>query len=79
MNILITGSAGFIGMSVSEYFLKKGYSIIGIDNLNSYYDLKLKKDRNKNLKEYKNYKFFKLDLKSDNKKINQIIKKFKVK
>ena len=57
MNILITGSAGFIGMSVSEYFLKKGYSIIGIDNLNSYYDLKLKKDRNKNLKEYKNYKF----------------------
>ena len=43
MNILITGSAGFIGMSVSEYFLKKGYSIIGIDNLNSYYDLKLKK------------------------------------
>ena len=67
MNILITGSAGFIGMSVSEYFLKKGYSIIGIDNLNSYYDLKLKKDRNKNLKEYKNYKFFKLDLKSDNK------------
>ena len=68
MNILITGSAGFIGMSVSEYFLKKGYSIIGIDNLNSYYDLKLKKDRNKNLKKYKNYKFFKLDLKSDNKK-----------
>ena len=79
MNILITGSAGFIGMSVSEYFLKNGFSIIGIDNLNSYYDLKLKKNRNNNLKKYKNYHFFKLDLKKDEKKLNKIIKKFKIK
>ena len=79
MNILITGSAGFIGMSVSEYFLKKGFSIIGVDNLNSYYDLKLKKDRNENLKKYKNYKFFKLDLKNDVYKLDNVIKKFKIK
>lgn len=79
MNILITGSAGFIGMSVAEYFLKKDISIIGIDNLNSYYDLKLKKDRIKNLKRYKKFKFFKIDLKSENSKLNKIVKKFKIK
>ena len=79
MNILITGSAGFIGMSVSEYFLKKGFSIIGIDNLNSYYDLKLKKDRNKNLKKYKKYKFFKLNLKNESNRLNKLIKKYKIK
>ena len=62
MYILITGSAGFIGMGVSRVFLEKGYKIIGVDNLNSYYDLKLKKDRNKEKRKYKNYKFFKLDL-----------------
>ena len=79
MYILITGSAGFIGMAVSEAFLKKGYKIIGIDNLNSYYDLKLKKDRNKKLKKYKNYKFYKLDLSRNIKNINKIIKKYRIK
>lgn len=79
MYILITGSAGFIGMAVSEVFLKAGYKVIGIDNLNSYYDLKLKKDRNIQLKKYQNYKFYKLDLSKNIKKINLIIKKFKIK
>ena len=79
MYILITGSAGFIGMAVSRVFLEKGYKIIGLDNLNSYYDLKLKKDRNKELRKYKNYKFFKLDLSKDIKKIDSIIKKYKIK
>ena len=41
--ILITGSCGFIGMHVSLYLLSKGYDILGIDNMNSYYDINLKK------------------------------------
>ena len=43
--ILITGSAGFIGYHVAEFFLKKNIKIIGIDNLNNYYDINLKKER----------------------------------
>ena len=43
--ILITGAAGFIGYHLCKFLLSKGFSIIGVDNLNSYYDVKLKKDR----------------------------------
>ena len=64
-NILITGSAGFIGFNLSKDLLnKKGYKIIGIDNFNDYYDVNLKKRRNKILKKFKNYKFFKIDIKN---------------
>ena len=52
MKIIVTGSAGFIGYHLALRLLKLGYEIIGIDNLNKYYDVKLKKDRLKNLKEY---------------------------
>ena len=45
MKILITGSAGFIGSHLAKKLIKKGYEIIGIDNLNDYYDVKLKEDR----------------------------------
>ena len=79
MNILITGSAGFIGMSVSEHFLKKKFSVVGIDNLNTYYDLKLKNNRIKNLKKYKKFNFFKIDLKNNKDKLDKIIKKYKIK
>ena len=50
---LITGSAGFIGFHLSKKLLTKGFIVIGIDNLNNYYDQKLKKDRNKILKNLK--------------------------
>ena len=50
MKILITGSAGFIGFHLSSKILSKGLKVIGIDNLNNYYDVKLKKDRNNILK-----------------------------
>ena len=46
--ILVTGSAGFIGMHLCKSLLEDGYEILGIDNLNSYYDKQLKKKRLKN-------------------------------
>ena len=49
MKTIVTGSAGFIGYHVSKYLLNKGYEVIGVDNLNSYYDQKLKFSRNDEL------------------------------
>ncbi len=80
MKILITGAAGFIGFHSCLKFLKQGHSIVGIDNLNNYYDVKLKKERIKNIEDkYKNkrkFLFLKLDL-CNYKKINKIFKKQK--
>lgn len=64
MKILITGSAGFIGFHVSKLILEKykNTKIIGLDSLNSYYDLSLKKKRLSILKKYKNFFFVKNNL-----------------
>ena len=78
MKILITGSAGFIGMSTAKAFLNKGFQVFGVDNLNSYYDVRLKNDRNNQLKKYNNYRFYKCDLCKDKKKLNKIVKKNKI-
>jgi UDP-glucuronate 4-epimerase len=43
MNFLITGVAGFIGFHLSDYLLKKKHKIFGVDDLNSYYEVELKK------------------------------------
>ena len=59
MNFLISGSAGFIGFHLSEFLLKKKHSVLGIDDLNNYYDVGLKKSRLNLLKKYKNFSFFK--------------------
>ncbi|MBT4516386.1 MAG: NAD-dependent epimerase/dehydratase family protein [Candidatus Komeilibacteria bacterium] len=64
--ILVTGSAGFIGFHVTKKLLETNVNIIGLDNLNDYYDVNLKKSRNKILKEFDNYKFYKGDLKDLN-------------
>ena len=55
---LITGCSGFIGFHLTLRMLKDGYIVVGIDNMNNYYDLKLKNDRLKILLSYKNF-FFK--------------------
>jgi UDP-glucuronate 4-epimerase len=62
MKILITGSSGFIGFSVAKTFLEKGITVIGIDNFDPYYSVKLKKLRNDQLKKYKNYTFINADI-----------------
>jgi len=62
--IIITGAAGFIGFHLSKLLLNKGYQVIGIDNLNDYYDPKLKKDRLAILEKNSNFIFHKLDIKN---------------
>ena len=78
MSILVTGAAGFIGYHLIEKILNKNKKVIGIDNINTYYDINLKKDRVKNLKKNKKFSFYKVDL-SNYKKINNIVKKNNIK
>jgi UDP-glucuronate 4-epimerase len=78
MSILITGAAGFIGFHLSAIFIKKKFKVIGIDNLNRYYDVNLKKSRLKILKKNKNFKFYYLDI-ANEKKVKQLFKKYKFK
>ena len=66
MNVLLTGVAGFIGSKVSEMLLKEGKEIIGIDNLNDYYGIKLKLWRLDNLKKFNNFRFYKNDIEDFN-------------
>ena len=62
MKILITGSAGFIGFHLSRELLKQKHHVVGIDNFDKYYDVNLKKNRNKILLKFKNYSFYKVDI-----------------
>ena len=63
MKILVTGSAGFIGFHLSKKLVDKGYSVVGIDSINSYYDTNIKNKRLNILKKYKRkFIFKKLDL-----------------
>ena len=73
--ILITGVAGFIGFNLAKKLISLNHKIIGIDNINNYYDPKIKKDRLKNLKN-KNFFFFKSDIKNK-KTLEKIFKKHK--
>jgi len=60
--ILITGAAGFIGFHTTKSLLDDGINVYGIDNINDYYDVSLKKDRLRILQEYPNFKFCKIDI-----------------
>ena len=66
MRILLTGAAGFIGFHTCLLLLRKKYKVIGIDNINSYYDVGLKKDRLSNLRKFSNFKFFKKNIEDQN-------------
>lgn len=72
--ILVTGAAGFIGWKTSEILLKKKKEVIGIDNLNDYYDVRLKKYRLNQLKKYSKFKFYKLDI-EDFSSLRELFKK----
>ena len=76
LNIIITGTAGFIGYSLALELLKNQHSIIGIDNHNTYYDVNLKEARVSNLKCYESYKHLKIDL-IEKEKILEIFKIYK--
>lgn len=74
--ILVTGSAGFIGFHISLSLLKEGYDVLGVDNLNNYYDPKLKMDRNAILMRFPNYYFEMMDLK-DKQKVVDLFERFR--
>ncbi|WP_457644243.1 SDR family NAD(P)-dependent oxidoreductase [Persephonella sp.] len=60
--VLVTGAAGFIGWKTSKLLLEGGFNVVGIDNMNSYYDVRLKEWRKKDLERYENFRFFHIDI-----------------
>jgi len=62
MKVLVTGVAGFIGMHVSIRLLERGDEVIGVDNINDYYDIHLKHERLDQIKHYDKFQFIKLDI-----------------
>lgn len=68
---MVTGAAGFIGAALSLRLLERGDEVVGIDNINDYYDVNLKLARLERLKAYEKFKFIKLDI-SDRKAIEDL-------
>lgn len=77
MKILVTGAAGFIGFHVAQRLLARGDEVVGLDNLNAYYDPRLKQARLRMLEEHKNFSFVKADL-ADRNAIEAVFAKEKV-
>ncbi|CAI8872922.1 SDR family NAD(P)-dependent oxidoreductase [Priestia megaterium] len=73
---LITGAAGFIGYFLSKKLLEQGCTVIGIDNVNDYYDVKLKHTRLEQLKPYDKFTFLKIDI-SDKEALTNAFKDYK--
>lgn len=62
MKVLVTGAAGFIGHKVSEMLLERGDLVVGIDNMNDYYDVRLKEYRLSSLQKHPNFEFYRIDI-----------------
>jgi UDP-glucuronate 4-epimerase len=71
MELLVTGAAGFIGMHVAVRLMQAGHNITGVDNLNPYYDVRLKLARLDVLQRYPNFRFLQVDL-ADREKVNEL-------
>jgi UDP-glucuronate 4-epimerase len=65
MKVLVTGAAGFIGNSVSQRLLERGDQVVGLDNLNDYYDVSLKKSRLAIIADHPQFEFARMDLEDD--------------
>lgn len=77
MKYLVTGASGFIGFYLCKELLEDSNNlVVGIDNMNDYYDVSLKENRLKILKEYPNFTFYKVDI-SDKRKLLKIFEKGK--
>jgi len=76
MKIIVTGSSGFIGFHVSKKLLESGNKVHGVDSMNNYYDVNLKKARLNILKKYKNFSFSKTKI-ENKKNLDLAFKKFK--
>ena len=76
MKVLVTGSAGFIGSHLALKLLDRGDEVFGIDNLNDYYDVKLKKARLERVKKYSAFTDLRADI-EDHDSIKNIFEKYK--
>ena len=68
MKVIVTGAAGFIGFHLCNSLLEKGHKVLGIDNINPYYDINLKKARLKLIQKkdkFKNFSFFKGEIQDE--------------
>ena len=65
--IMVTGAAGFIGFHLTERLLANGDSVVGLDNLNDYYDVKLKESRLERIQPHKNFEFCQINIEDRNK------------
>lgn len=76
MKVLVTGAAGFIGSAVSLSLCKEGYDVVGLDNLNDYYDPLLKEYRLESLRPLNNFSFLEIDI-SDRERIKKLFSDYK--
>src|SRR4030042_3657765 len=77
IKIILTGCAGFIGQKTAEFLLDKGFEVIGIDNMNDYYDVRIKEWRLNQLKNKTNFTFYNLDIENLN-EIDKILSNYEI-